>query len=264
MIDSHCHLDAFVRNDELDAVLERAAAAGVNAFVAAGTNAEDREVYRGLAEKFPGKIFYAAGLHPTELGEDFEEQLAALEAFFAAGPRPAPVAVGEIGLDGHWLPKDAAEAERVRARQREAFARQLALAKKCALPVVVHARGAFREAVETIDASGVDWRRVVFHCFAEGADEMREIFERGGRASFTGTLTYKNAENVRAAALAQGVGRLMLETDCPYLAPQPFRGKRNEPALLRATLDFAAGLFGVPAAFLDEKTEENTRAFFGI
>ena len=203
MIDSHCHLDAFVRNDELDAVLERAAAAGVNAFVAAGTNAEDREVYRGLAEKFPGKIFYAAGLHPTELGEDFEEQLAALEAFFAAGPRPAPVAVGEIGLDGHWLPKDAAEAERVRARQREVFARQLALAKKCALPVVVHARDAFREAVETIDASGVDWRRVVFHCFAEGADEMREIFERGGRASFTGTLTYKNAENVRAAALAQ-------------------------------------------------------------
>lgn len=264
MIDGHCHLDAFVRNGELDAVLERASAAGVNAFVAAGTNAEDREVYRGLAEKFPGKIFYAAGLHPTELDENFEEQLAALEAFFAAGPRPAPVAVGEIGLDGHWLPKDAAEAERVRARQREVFAWQLALAKKCALPVVVHARDAFREAVETIDASGVDWRRVVFHCFAEGADEMREIFERGGRASFTGTLTYKNAENVRAAALAQGVGRLMLETDCPYLAPQPFRGKRNEPALLRATLDFAAGLFGVPAAFLDEKTEENARAFFGI
>ena len=263
MIDSHCHLDTFVRSGELPEVIERAEAAGVSAFVAAGTKAEDREIYRGLAEAFPGKIFYAAGIHPTEVGEDFEAQLAALERFFLEAS-PRPVAVGEIGLDGHWLPKDAAEARLVKARQRQAFSRQLALAKKFDLPVVVHARDAFRECADAVDASGVDWRTVQFHCFAEDEAEAREIVARGGRVSFTGTLTYKNAENVRRAALAQGTERLMLETDCPYLAPLKLRGRRNEPAYLRMTLEFAAGLFGVSVEALDAITSENTRAFFRL
>ena len=115
-----------------------------------------------------------------------------------------------------------------------------------------------------IDASGVDWRRVDFHCFAEDAEQISEINARGGRASFTGTLTYKSAENVRRAALAQGLDRLMLETDCPYLAPLKLRGKRNEPAFMRHTAEFAAELFGVPAEVIFRKTEENTREFFGI
>lgn len=263
MIDCHCHLDTFARRGELGDVLARAEAAGVVRFVAAGTNPEDWEIYRGLAAAFPRKIFYAAGLHPTEVAENFEEQLDALEEFVRRAA-PFPVAVGEIGLDGHWLPEDEAEATRVRARQAAAFSRQLEIAKKCGLPIVVHARDAFREAVSLIDASGLDWRRVDFHCFAEDESEIREINARGGRASFTGTLTYKNAENVRRAALAQGLERLMLETDCPYLAPQGFRGKRNEPAYLRATAEFAAELFGVPAETIFEKTAAVTREFFAL
>lgn len=262
MIDCHCHLDTFVRSGEIEEIIARAEAAGVMRFVVAGTNVDDWEVYRKLAEAFPQKIFYTVGLHPTEVGDDFETQLAAMEAFFDASPRP--VAVGEIGLDRHRLPENPEEAERIFSRQRIAFSRQLELAKKLEMPIVVHARDAFREAVEMIDASGADWSRTDFHCFAEDADQILEINSHGGRASFTGTLTYKNAENVRRAALAQGIEKLMLETDCPYLAPLKLRGKRNEPAFMRQTAEFAAGLFGVPAEDLFKKTEENTCRFFGI
>lgn len=263
MIDCHCHLDTFVERGEIEAILSRAESAGVSRLVVAGTNPEDWEIYRRLAEQFPQKIFYTAGIHPTEVSEDYESQLATLETFFEKTPRP--IAVGEIGLDHYWLPKDnPEEAEKIKARQREVFARQLALAKRVHLPIVVHARNAFRETVEMIEASGVDWSRVDFHCFAEDAEQMRELNARGGRGSFTGTLTYKNAENVRRAALEQGLERLMLETDCPYLAPIPHRGKRNEPALMAQTAKFAAELFGVPAESIAAQTEANTRRFFGI
>jgi len=131
-------------------------------------------------------------------------------------------------------------------------------------PVVVHSRGAFAECVAMIDASGVDWRRVVFHCFTEGAAEIGELNRRGGVGSFTGILTYKTAEGVRSAALAQGLARFMLETDAPYLTPMPHRGKPNEPAFVRHTAEFAAGLFGVSPAELARISAGNARSFLGI
>ena len=146
-----------------------------------------------------------------------------------------------MGLDRFHLPKDAAEAARSFDAQRAAFAAGLQLARRLAVPVVVHSRGAFAECVAMIDASGVDWSRVVFHCFSEGAGEMETLRQRGGRGSFTGIITYKNAEAVRAAAQAQGLARLMIETDAPYLAPAPHRGKPNEPAFVRHTAEFCAG-----------------------
>jgi TatD DNase family protein len=118
--------------------------------------------------------------------------------------------------------------------------------------------------VDAIDASGVDWNRVVFHCFSEGEAEMLELARRGGRASFTGILTYKNADAVRAAAKAQGLARLMIETDAPFLAPVPHRGKPNEPAYLRHTAEFAAGLFGVGLDELAGATTATARAFYGF
>lgn len=263
MIDCHCHLDTFVKNGEIEDVLSRALEAGVSRLVVAGTEPEDWEIYRELAARYPKQIVYTAGIHPTEVAEDYEAQLEALARFLKSAS-PYPVAIGEIGLDNYWLPKDAQEASSVKDRQRKAFARQLEIAKELGLPIVVHARDAFRETVEQIDASGVDWTCVDFHCFAEDESEVRELNRRGGRASFTGTLTYKNAENVRRAALAQGVERLMLETDCPYLAPIPLRGKRNEPAYMRKTAEFAAELFGLAADDLIERADANTRAFFGI
>jgi TatD DNase family protein len=106
----------------------------------------------------------------------------------------------------------------------------------------------------------VKWERVVFHCFTEGAAEMAELTRRGGRGSFTGVVTYKNADTVRAALVAQGVGRLMLETDAPYLTPVPHRGKANEPAFLKFTAEAAAQALGVPTAELAAKTTANARS----
>ena len=187
-----------------------------------------------------------------------------MEAFWhGAGERP--VGLGECGLDRFHLPKgDAAEAERVFGWQRAAFAAQLVLAERLRCPLVVHSRGAFAECVEMIDASGVDWSRVVFHCFVEGAAEMAELARRGGRGSFTGVVTYKNAEPVRAALREQGLGCLMLETDAPYLTPVPHRGKPNEPALMTHTAEAAARELGVSPEELAKNTTANARSFFGL
>jgi TatD DNase family protein len=130
---------------------------------------------------------------------------------------------------------------------------------------VVHSRGAFPECVNLIDASGVDWPRVVFHCFTEGESEMAELTRRGAFGSFTGIVTYKTADNVRAAVKAQGLERLMIETDAPYLTPMPHRGKPNEPGFLHHTAEYCAKeVFGVDVERLAEITTANARRFFEI
>jgi TatD DNase family protein len=266
LIDTHTHLDSFASRGELPAVLSRARAAGLEAMVAIGTDTDDWTLYRDLAREHPGIIHHTVGLHPCSVGEDWAGRVAQLEEFWSgAGLRPAlPVALGEIGLDRFHLPKDAAEAEKIFGWQRAAFTEQLRLAKKLGCPVVIHSRDAFRECVEMIDASGVAWGRVVFHCFTEGPLEMAELTKRGGFGSFTGVITYKSAEMVRAAALAQGLDRLMIETDAPYLTPMPHRGKPNEPAYLRHTAEFSAGVFGVSLERLTEATTANAKRFFSI
>ena len=175
------------------------------------------------------------------------------------------MALGECGLDRFHLPKDdASAAECMMQWQKEAFAEQLELAKRLECPLMVHSRGAFAECLELIDASGVSWHRVVFHCFTEGPEEMAELTRRGGRASFTGVITYKNADLVRAALRRQGVEKLMLETDAPYLAPVPHRGKENEPAWVRHTAEAAARVLDLPYAELAARTTANARSFLGI
>jgi TatD DNase family protein len=177
---------------------------------------------------------------------------------------PYPVALGEIGLDRFHLPKEPLEAEKILGWQKAAFSEQLKLARALDCPVVVHSRGAFQESFELIDASGIDWRKVVFHCFTEGPAEMTELMKRGGYGSFTGVITYKSAETVRAAALAQGLDRFMIETDAPYLTPMPHRGKPNEPAYLRHTAEFSAGVFGVSFEELAAASSENAKRFYSI
>ncbi len=267
LIDSHTHLESFARRGELAPILERARAAGLEAMITIGTDADDWGLYRDLAATYPGFVHYTAGIHPCSVDERWEERFATLEAFWSGAETGGvrPVALGEIGLDRFHLPKDdAAAAERVFATQQAAFRAGLALARKLGCPVVVHSRGAFRECVEMIDASGVDWAKVVFHCFTEGPSEIAELNRRGGVGSFTGIITYKTAENIRAAALAQGVDRLMIETDAPYLTPVPHRGKPNEPAYLRHTAEFCAPLFGLNPDELAARTTANARRFFGI
>ncbi|HVT73866.1 MAG TPA: TatD family hydrolase [Lacunisphaera sp.] len=276
LIDTHTHLDSFARRGELPAILARASEAGLEAMVTIGTDVDDWSLYRELATTHRGVVHYTAGLHPCSVGADWAGRVAQLEGFWGRpGPAspaaarkdsaPCPVALGECGLDRFHLPKDdPAGAERMLGWQKAAFAAQLALAKRLGCPVVVHSRGAFRECVEMIDTAGVDWRRVVFHCFAEGPAEMAELVRRGGWGSFTGIITYKNAEAVRAAALAQGIDRLMLETDAPYLTPMPHRGKPNEPSYLRFTAEYSASLFAADYSRLAAITSANARTFYGL
>lgn len=265
LIDSHAHLDSYARQGTLAEVLARARDAGVGGVIAIGTGAGDWSFNRDQALAHRRVVHYTVGLHPCAVDGGWEASVAQIEGFWKSMGGTAPVGLGECGLDRFHLPKDdAAGAGRIFSWQRNAFAAQLALARGLGCPVVVHSRGAFAECVEMIEASGVDWSRIVFHCFSEGPCEIRELNRRGARGSFTGILTYKNAESVRAAALAQGIELLMVETDAPYLAPVPHRGKANEPAYVRHTAEFAAGLFGVPLEKLAEITTANARAFFQL
>jgi TatD DNase family protein len=264
LIDTHTHLESFARKGGLDVTLQRTREAGVDAVITIGTGPHDWTLYRQIGCDHPAFVRYTVGLHPCSVDGGWESAVAQMEAFWQ-GSEPRPVALGECGLDRFHLPKDAAEAEKVFAWQRAAFDFQLARAKKLACPIVVHSRGAFRECVEMIDASGVAWERVVFHCFTEGPADMAELTRRGGFGSFTGILTYKNAEAVRAAAKAQGLARFMLETDAPYLTPLPHRGKPNEPAYVRHTAEFAASeVFGVSYEELAATSTANARRFFGL
>ncbi len=242
--------------------MARAAEAGVTRLITIGTDSSDWSLYRELSAKHSQTVAHTVGIHPCHVGENWRGEFAQIAACFEGKERP--VALGETGLDRFHLSKDPEEAEREFARQRDAFRAQLDLAARLEVPVVVHSRGAFADCLAMIDESTVEWHRVVFHCFAEGAEAMGQLMERGGYGSFTGILTYKSAEDVRAAALAQGIDRLMLETDAPYLAPVPKRGKPNEPAFLAHTGRFAADLFGVSPEELARRTAETTRAFFGL
>jgi TatD DNase family protein len=264
LIDTHTHLESFARHGTLDAALGRAKEAGLEAMITIGTSPDDWTRYRELAIGHRGFVHHAVGLHPCSVEGDWAGAVAQIEDFWHRG-EPKPVALGECGLDRFHLPKEPADAARIFAWQREAFAAQLAIAKRLDCPVVVHSRGAYRECLEMIDASGVSWARVVFHCFTEGPAEMDELRQRGGFGSFTGILTYKTAGEIRAAAKRQGLSRFMVETDAPYLTPMPHRGKPNEPAFVRHTAQFAASeVFGVGFDELSATSTATARAFFGI
>lgn len=262
LIDSHCHLERAELDGELEAMLERAEASQVKKMISVGTELSDWSLYQELAKKYPGGIHYTVGLHPCHVNAGWESQVAGLQAFFESDC--LPVALGEIGLDYFRLPKDVDAANAIIANQEAAFRAQLDLAAKLDCPVVVHSRGAFHACMRLIDERGVDWQRVVFHCFVEGAEEMRVLSERGGRGSFTGIVTYKNADEVRAAVLEQGLDRLMIETDAPYLAPVPHRGKPNEPAYLSHVADACAELLNMDSSELRARVAVNTEAFYGV
>lgn len=265
LIDTHTHLESFARKGALVPILQQARAAGVDTLVTIGTSPDDWSLYRTIASEHPGFVHYSVGLHPCSVDAGWERAVGHIEAFWSAGQSPRPVALGECGLDRFHLPKEPAAAAEIFAWQRAAFDAQLAIARRLSTVVVVHSRGAFRECVEQIDASGVDWRRIVFHCFTEGEAEMAELTRRGGVGSFTGILTYKTAANVRAAAKAQGLPAFMLETDAPYLTPMPHRGKPNEPAYIRHTAEFAAKeVFGISYDDLAAISSANAKRFFGF
>ncbi len=261
-IDSHCHLDGFLKKGELAAVLKKAEEAHVHQMIAIGTGPDDWDINHDLKLEFPSRIDYTVGMHPCYIKPGWRKSVDQLKAYFDKPPKP--VALGEIGLDYYHLPKDQSEAEAHKIEQHDAFETQLAIARELGCPVVIHSRDAFEKTLQLIDNSEVKWTKIVVHCFSYSSEQIKQIIKRGGRASFTGIVTYKNAPNVKKALIEQGVDRLMIETDSPYLTPEPHRGKPNQPAYVADIGLKCAAYLGLEVETFAQKLAENTRSFFGL
>jgi TatD DNase family protein len=225
IIDSHCHLDDRQFDEDREDAIVRARAAGVETMLAIGTGEgpPDLEAAIRLAEKHEF-IFATVGVHPHDAAKALEETFAALAGL---ARHPKVRAVGEIGLDYHYdfSPRDV---------QRAVFERQLALAASAALPVVIHTREAWEDTMSILRAN---WRgEGIMHCFTGDAAQAREALDLGFHLAFGGVLTFPKAEQVREAARITPPEKLLVETDSPYLAPVPRRGKRNEPAFIVETV----------------------------
>lgn len=255
--DSHCHLQDDQFDSDRGASLMRAWQAGVREIVVIGADPASAAAARGLAEKAARQdewpdLWFTAGLHPHEATRWVPEIRREVERELDRGA----VAVGEIGLDFHYENSP-------RAIQQTAFGEQLAIARERELPVVVHSRDAEGETLELLGDSGIAPERVVLHCFT-GSDRMlREAVDRGYYVSFSGIATFPSFD---AAALVPSVpdDRLLVETDAPYLAPIPLRGRRNEPAFLPHTVAALARHRGLAPAGLAAQTRANARAFYRI
>jgi TatD DNase family protein len=254
VIDSHAHLGFEAFAEDLNDVLQRARARGVRAFVNVGIDVPSSEAGVALALAQPD-VFAAVGLHPTSKVEDLEGSLERIEALALRHPERV-VAVGEIGLDYHW--KDVAPGE-----QKLRLAEQIRMALRLRLPIIIHSRDSMEDLFAVLETRG-ELPGGVFHCFSGGPADARRAMDLGFHLSFAGNVTYPKAALLQECARVVPPEKLLLETDCPYLAPQPRRGKRNEPSFLEHTLEFLAELKGLPATELERSTEETTARLFGL
>jgi TatD DNase family protein len=247
VIDTHAHLDAL--DDEAADVVARARAAGVTRILTVGTTPAGCRRALELAEQFDD-VFAILGIHPHEAGKTTDADVAEVHELLA---HPRAVAVGETGLD--WF-RDYAPP----AAQKRLFAQQLALADELQKPVVIHTRAAD---ADTLAALAGFPGRVVLHCFSS-PHLLDPALERGWYVSFAGNASFPKAVDLRLAATQVPADRILVETDCPYLAPQPVRGQRNEPAFVTYTVDALAKARGEDAGELACQIERNAAACFGL
>lgn len=245
--DQHCHLEAGPAGD---ATVAGAVAAGVARMITVGTDVARSVEAAAVAAAHPGVVWATAGIHPHEARHG---GLADIEALLA---QPSVVGVGECGLDYYYEHSP-------RADQQQLFAAQIDLARRAQRPLVIHTRDAWDDTFSLLHEVGVP-PRVVFHCFTGGPEEARRCLDLGALLSFSGVVTFKSAEALRDAARLCPLDRLVLETDAPYLAPVPLRGRPNQPAHLVHTALAVAGLKGVTPAELSARTWATTCGFYGL
>jgi TatD DNase family protein len=260
--DTHAHLDYPEFADELPQLLERATAAGITRLISIGTDLESSSRAVALAEKFPS-VFAVVGWHPNDAvraPKDFRTELRTL------AKHPKVVAIGETGLDYYRLPSGsggtAAEDAHLKARQAEAFQQQLEVAAKTGLNCVIHTRGeCFEETLAMLQPFAARVRGV-FHCFVGTPEQMQRVLALNSLVSFTGIVTFKNANDVRATVAATPLDRLMLETDAPFLAPVPYRGQRCESAHVKEIAAAVARAKNCSLDGLSAATCRTAREFF--
>jgi TatD DNase family protein len=251
LVDSHCHLDFPDFAAELDAVVARARAAGIGRIVTISTRVRKFAQVLAVAENFPG-IFCSVGTHPHNAHEELDIDAKAL---IALTKNPKVVAIGEAGLDYHYekSPRDA---------QAQGLRQHIAAARETGLPLVIHARECDADMARILEEeSGKGAFPAVLHCFTGGRDLAMRAIGLGHYVSFTGILTFKNSQALRDIAAALPPDRILVETDAPYLAPLPYRGKRNEPAYVAETAKVLAEIRGVTA---DEIARQTTENFFHL
>jgi TatD DNase family protein len=255
MIDSHCHLDFEAFGPDRDQVLARAREAGVTCFICIGSGSDTVSARQSvaLAAEQPD-VFAAVGVHPHDVARMTEADWTELEGLARA---PRVVGVGETGLDYHYnhSPADV---------QRQAYERFVALARAAGRPVISHVRDAHDDAVEILTRAGAAEVGGVIHCFTGGVAEARRYLDMGHHLSFSGILTFKNAQPIRDAAAFAPLDRVLVETDAPFLAPIPHRGKRNEPSFMKETLRVLAEVRGADVSEVERATAENTRRLFRL
>lgn len=252
LVDTHCHLGHI--SDGADAAIARALEAGVSWMVNVGMGTtESAEVVR-LARERPGIVRAAVGVHPNDLAEFLDDPQATMDRLRELAMSPGVVAVGETGLD---LYRDRSAP----ADQEAAFRAHIALAKQTGRTLVVHCRDAERRVIEVLDSEGPP-ARVVMHCFSGGVEHARECAERSFFCSFAGNVTFKKSEDLREAAGAVPSELLLAETDSPYLAPEPHRGRENGPHLVGCTVRVLAEARRISFEELSEQVAANAEAAF--
>jgi TatD DNase family protein len=257
LIDTHAHLDYPDFDPDRAEVISRAADAGVTEIISIGTKIESSTRAVELAENFPN-IWATVGIHPSDVDEAPDDAIARLREL-ARSPRV--VALGEIGLDYHHLPEGADAIAENKQRQAALFRAQLDLAVELGFNAVIHQRDSWDDTLRVL-ADYTGRVRGVFHCFGGTLAQANDVIALGHLVSFTGIVTFKNARQVQATAQDVAPDQFMVETDCPYLAPAPDRGKRCEPAHTRRVADCIAGLRGESVEKLAARTTHTAREFF--
>ncbi|GAM16398.1 TatD family hydrolase [Mesobacillus selenatarsenatis] len=253
LFDTHVHLNAEQFNEDLQEVIERAIAEGVTNMVVVGFDEITIKKALELAESYDF-LYASVGWHPVDAIDMTQDHLDWLKEL--AG-HPKVVALGEMGLDYYWdkSPKDI---------QKEVFRKQIRLAKEVNLPIIIHNRDATADIVEILKEENAQEVGGIMHCFSGSVETALECIEMNFLISLGGPVTFKNAKKPKEVAEAIPLDRLLVETDCPYLTPHPYRGKRNEPAYVKLVAQQVAELKGLTLEEVAEETAKNAKKLFGI
>jgi TatD DNase family protein len=251
--DTHTHLYSEEFSQDRDAMIQRALAAGVTRFFVPAIDSAYTAAMYDLEQKYPDNVFLMTGVHPTHVKENYEEELHHVEAQLA---KRKFYAIGEIGIDLYWDKTHLKE-------QQIAFRRQIQLAKKHQLPIVIHCRDAFDEVFEVLEQEKSADLFGIFHCFSGTYEQALQALSYNMKLGIGGVVTFKNGK-IDQFIHQIDIHQIVLETDAPYLAPVPYRGKRNESSYLVQVIEKLSLLYGVSTEEIARITTENSKAIFGI